>query len=393
MSPAQGEAVDRFGSRYAERLRQSSRDLTRSWLELLHERLGVVPKHRIFPTDSLLNHIPHVLESLADFVAAVDNDLDSRFVVDDLEDLARLRRRQGYDLEEILHEFSVLGHLLFREARLAARSHRSEDEEVVAVMARLHDALSQVSSTTALSYSRAASEDRQARGTALERFGRIVSHEMRNRLNFARLSLAEWQSRRESSEEQERKLSQAVESSLCGLGDLADDVYALALAQSTEEASWARRRPLSTVVEQLVESSRSLARSRGVEIAIRGELPAVAVDATRLELAMVNLVVNALRHARPVDGAPWVEIAVSRLDGDDGWRVAITDNGLGIPEEVRRRVFGAGEEAASVGSPDTGIGLALAREAMTQLGGNIELHSSSEEGTTFYLSVPDPPAA
>src|SRR5215207_443496 len=88
-------------------LHRRSRELTRAWLDRLLERLNVHPR-RVFPSETLLNHIPEVLKAISDYLCSGGDLGSERIVRDELTKLARLRREQGYDIDEILAEFEIL---------------------------------------------------------------------------------------------------------------------------------------------------------------------------------------------------------------------------------------------------------------------------------------------
>jgi signal transduction histidine kinase len=65
----------------------------------------------------------------------------------------------------------------------------------------------------------------------------------------------------------------------------------------------------------------------------------------------------------------------------------VKDNGPGVPERVRDKLFEAFLSAARPGG--TGLGLAIAAELVRAHGGEIKLHATGETGTSFILVIPD----
>src|SRR4051812_2511574 len=123
-------------------LHRRSTELTRAWLDRLLERLDVQPR-RIFPAEALLNRIPEVLSAVSDYLVT-DGDLSAQQLVrDEFTKLARLRREQGYDIDEILAEFEILGEILYRALREDARSFQpaAPPDSAIEVAERLHQAL------------------------------------------------------------------------------------------------------------------------------------------------------------------------------------------------------------------------------------------------------------
>jgi two-component system, NtrC family, sensor kinase len=111
------------------------------------------------------------------------------------------------------------------------------------------------------------------------------------------------------------------------------------------------------------------------------DLPAVFGDETQIELALMNLITNAL-DAMPDGG----ELTITAAAHDRGVRVDVCDTGVGIPAAVAGRVF----EPWVTSKPGrgTGLGLSITREVVQRAGGTIELIPSSGPGTTFRVYLP-----
>jgi len=70
-------------------------------------------------------------------------------------------------------------------------------------------------------------------------------------------------------------------------------------------------------------------------------------------------------------------------------RLCVEDNGIGIAAEDQDRIFQVFERLHGVESyPGTGIGLAIARKAVTRLGGSIGVESALGEGSRFWVELP-----
>jgi signal transduction histidine kinase/CheY-like chemotaxis protein len=112
----------------------------------------------------------------------------------------------------------------------------------------------------------------------------------------------------------------------------------------------------------------------------------VTMNASALEQALVNLVVNA-RDAMSDGGAIWVESSTSRIGDAPAVRVRVTDSGSGIPPEILGRVFEPffTTKAASDG---TGLGLSTVYAAVQDCGGTITVESDPGHGTRFDLLLP-----
>lgn len=116
-------------------------------------------------------------------------------------------------------------------------------------------------------------------------------------------------------------------------------------------------------------------------------MPVVTMNSVRARQLFTNLMENAVRHGGrdditvTVSAAPW---------GEDGVAVSVADDGVGIPEPYRDRVFGIFERLDSeVSNPSvgTGIGLAMCRKIVDQLDGEIWIEEAPV-GTTFTIGIP-----
>ena len=139
-----------------------------------------------------------------------------------------------------------------------------------------------------------------------------------------------------------------------------------------------------------------LERTIGAQIAIEIELddgrPWVMADANQLELAILNLVINA-RDAMPAGGT--VRIGSSRrvspetADLREGAYVVLTvrDNGTGIPANVLEKVFDPFFTTKPLGK-GTGLGLSQVYGIAQQSGGSVRIDSAEGEGTSVELWLP-----
>lgn len=112
----------------------------------------------------------------------------------------------------------------------------------------------------------------------------------------------------------------------------------------------------------------------------------VIVDAAELEIALVNLVVNA-RDALPKGGTIEIHTVNTVLDGQDYVAICVFDNGEGIPPDVLEKVFDPFFTTKPVGK-GTGLGLSQVHGFVHQAGGTIKIESKLGEGTVVKLYLP-----
>lgn len=153
---------------------------------------------------------------------------------------------------------------------------------------------------------------------------------------------------------------------------------------------------LAAVAASAVERLRLFAERSGVrlhlELPDQGIVPPIRGDDERLERAVVNLVHNGIKFS-PGGG----DVTVSVRVHEGLVAIAVEDHGIGIPAEVRGRIFERFykvDRARPRGAGGTGLGLAIARHIVESHGGRIRVESEEGSGSTFFVELPvavDPP--
>ncbi len=117
------------------------------------------------------------------------------------------------------------------------------------------------------------------------------------------------------------------------------------------------------------------------------DLPVVNGDPAQLSLVFHNLVSNALKFVEA--GTP-ARVRVGAVRGVGEWCFSVEDNGIGIPEVHRKRIFLMFKRLHGRHDyPGTGIGLALCHKIVSRFGGRIWLEDRAGSGLVFCFTVPD----
>jgi light-regulated signal transduction histidine kinase (bacteriophytochrome) len=115
-------------------------------------------------------------------------------------------------------------------------------------------------------------------------------------------------------------------------------------------------------------------------------LPVVYSYMTPLTQVFQNLVSNALKYSR-ADVQPRIEIGCENLT--HSWKFHVADNGIGFEADNYERIFIMFQRLHSKSEySGTGIGLAIVKKIINNLGGAIWPESAPERGTTFYFTLP-----
>ena len=121
------------------------------------------------------------------------------------------------------------------------------------------------------------------------------------------------------------------------------------------------------------------------------QLPEVVVDKHKVLQILLNMVSNA-KHALVDSGRPDKRVTVRVTNGDNRVRIAMTDNGVGIPPVILRKIFNHGFTTRKKGGH--GFGLHSGALAAKEMGGQLVAQSDGpDQGATFTLDIPAQPAA
>lgn len=144
-----------------------------------------------------------------------------------------------------------------------------------------------------------------------------------------------------------------------------------------------RRTDLCRLLEDAVDSARSVAESRNMVIDL--DTPAEAharVAAVQVRQAVDNLITNAIAH-----GPAGQKISVTLERADEGaWVIRVVDHGSGVRPEDRDRIFEPFHRIDH-GRPGTGLGLAIVREVAHRHGGDVWVEPGEEGGAVFSLRL------
>ncbi len=213
---------------------------------------------------------------------------------------------------------------------------------------------------------------------ALARLGEmaaVVAHEVKNPLAGIRGSLQVIGGRMPG-ESRDRTVLRDIVDRLDSLNNIVDDLLVFARPREPKLAP--------VVLKDLLRGTAALLKKdpahSTTQLDVADTDVVVRADAEQLQLVLVNLLLNAAQ-ATHNQGA--VRVVVSTAEGV--CRIAIADNGPGIPEDVRERIF---EPFFTTKHRGTGLGLPTAKRVIERHGGNIAIQCPLTGGTVVTVSLP-----
>jgi len=141
---------------------------------------------------------------------------------------------------------------------------------------------------------------------------------------------------------------------------------------------------MKEVFEHAVSGLESSIRDAGAEVT-HDDLPVVMGDRSQLVQLLQNLIHNGMKYRG--DAPPRVHVSAEQRG--DQWTISVSDNGIGIADKHRERIFELFHRLHTQQRyPGTGIGLAICRRVAHRHGGEIWVESRPGEGSTFRFTLP-----
>jgi PAS domain S-box-containing protein len=170
-------------------------------------------------------------------------------------------------------------------------------------------------------------------------------------------------------------------------GRRAGDVIRGVQSMVKKDVSAHRQTNLNDIVSSVVRMVKPNAMLHSCELGtfLDPDIPTVEADPVQLQQVLLNLIINAFdaMHATPLSRRK-VVIATER-DADGVARVSVRDYGVGIPEQVRERLF---EQFFTTKAKGLGMGLSIVRSIVESHGGTIAAENADGGGARFQFSLP-----
>jgi signal transduction histidine kinase/ActR/RegA family two-component response regulator len=226
----------------------------------------------------------------------------------------------------------------------------------------------------------------RAADTAKSEYLSRMSHELRTPLN-AILGFAQLLEMDELREDQKENLGY-IFSAARHLLDLINEVLDIAAIEAGRLSLSLEPVQVATLVAEAVSLMRPIADQHGILLVnpIHTGVEHVLGDRQRLKQILLNLLSNAVKYNREAGS---VHLACEHVAGDR-LRITVTDTGPGIPPESLERLFVPFERLEHQQSTveGAGLGLPLSKRLAEAMGGTLDLASTPQQGTTFWVELP-----
>ena len=382
-----------FACAIADRMGAEHQALAARWFERLLALLPVDAKE-VFPSDSLLDHIPALILEISEYLRQPADEAiaANTSILDKARELGALRHGQRASLHQVLREYQVLGGVLvvFVLEEMEGMSAAPDASDAVRLVSRLHDAvivLTQATVETFVTLYVQTIEDQSAR---LEEFTRMATHEWRQPLGALQFGIGLLR-RGALDPERTCRTLESLERMAAHLIELTKKLETVARMR-TGDNPVVQEVSVATVASEAARQLREMADARGVDVRVAEGLPSVVVDVGRLELTFVNLLSNAIKYSDPAKPSRFVEVT-GGPEGQGLCRIEVRDNGIGIPPDALPTIFqrftrGHADREELPPVSGVGLGLSIVEDCVHTMRGQIEVQSAEGAGTTFVLRLP-----
>ncbi|NEM92332.1 sensor histidine kinase [Galbitalea soli] len=214
-----------------------------------------------------------------------------------------------------------------------------------------------------------------------------ISHELKTPIGAVGL-LAEALSSASDDPEQVRKFAKRLTKEAERLARITQEIIELSRLQAADALSKPDLVDIDDVVSLAIDQNHVVAEAENIQL-VRGGDKHVRVfgDEALLVVALHNLIANAIQYS-PQNSR--VGIGVNCTDGVV--EIAVTDQGIGIPEEERERVFERFfrvDPARSRHTGGSGLGLSIVKHVVQNHGGDVRVWSQPGRGSTFTIRLPE----
>ncbi len=401
-------------------LQDKTDTIIKSWVESIREDRDI-ESSKSLGYKSVRNSLPIILKALATLLSDAIRDRPQDIESSGWEH-GLVRAEQGYDVAEIVREYSLLRNIIF--AALKPDLLTGSSSEILQNIETIDSVIDRVVSLSLESYVEARfqvlEEVRSQLLLTNQELTRLVetqredlshlAHELKSPLNsimgFSTLLLQQQQKDTLANSSLNLTFTKKVINSSKQLLRLINDTLEMSRYEAGKMKLNLETIDVRSLVSGIIEVFEPSAKQKNLEIIFNCNLGEDSVlrdltpqqiisDPLRLKQIITNLVSNAIRYTE----SGTISITCQTLDRanttlGDRWTLIVADTGIGIAQESQKRIF---EPYYRVGSKDgysadsTGLGLAIVDKLVKLLQGEIDLVSQLDRGSTFTVTFPITP--
>ncbi len=223
-----------------------------------------------------------------------------------------------------------------------------------------------------------------------------MSHELRTPLNSILLLSRNLASNPDTNlSEDEVRAADIIARSGEGLLNMINQILDLSKIEARQVNIRAKSFSLKELKRNITDMFTDLAHSQGLtyEVTLAEDLPDKFLsDQIKIEQVLRNLISNAFKFTET--GGIYVSFKARKRneEGRAEIRFSVRDTGIGIPEDMKQKIFYAFQQVESGLTKNysgTGLGLSISRNFVDLLGGHMAVESTIDEGSTFYFDLPE----
>ncbi|MGI4848715.1 MAG: ATP-binding protein [Janthinobacterium lividum] len=145
---------------------------------------------------------------------------------------------------------------------------------------------------------------------------------------------------------------------------------------------------IGPLIERTVQAMGGMPDSSRLVLDIAASLPAVPLDAQKIQQALIDIVSNAIKYS-PQGGPIMIRAASTRKGNADIVSISIKDSGIGMTPGQKARVFEPFYRARQLKSAEgTGLGMSIVKEIIELHNGTVEIESAFDSGTEVIINLP-----
>lgn len=267
------------------------------------------------------------------------------------------------------------------ESRVLERTQ--EMEKILLSLERSNNSLKE----TEKDLSKALSKEREL-GELKSRFVTMASHEFRSPLTTILSSVFLLENSKSEDQERIRKVHfERIRKSAKNLTAILNDFLSLSKLEEGKVKPSYSMTDIGALIEEIIEELSTLKKSeQTIFYSHSGSKAPQAMDRQFLRNILINLLTNAIKFSPP-NG----KIGLSSQLENDGLKITVSDQGIGIPMEEQQHLFSRFFRAKNAQNIDgTGLGLNIVKKYVDLMRGDIVLESGTDQGTTFIVMIPVP---